>query len=269
MSERNYANLSSEGLEEYNLIIGDNSKEKIKISSGYENRKMGIYTYHDIDGIVPDMEIDRNNRLNCILPDSNEKYTVETKGGKDFDLYMSYANHRLQVKAETGNQVHFEPDGKVELLGNSGNYELSIVGNDGFRSTPWDETIVSGQNAKNISLEQVDEGIVVSGDNLDDIRITACSVIEGEFHEEISVSTSEESILLTANQSGEPVVMLDKDSDGKYEFELTDFIKLYEETTEEVLPENTYNIQSVLPWFLLAIAVITVFTVVVLKMKKK
>lgn len=52
-------------------------------------------------------------------------------------------------------------------------FELGICANEGYYNLPWYLVSIKGKNSENISLKTLEEGILVEGDNLNDITITS------------------------------------------------------------------------------------------------
>jgi len=206
------------------MLIANNLTTKLRVMN-----ESGKYT--DIDGLVSDGEFTLDTYYDTlyvpgshmipslnILLDEEEAYTVlNTDNAPAIDFLMQYEDVYTYVYAENGTEVSFRPDGAVGLTGENASYRLTMVFDEDDSTTPWYKTTVEGSGANEIFMEQTRDGIVVTGDNLENLTIRTF----GEDGEEIlELSTDGEAMLITASADDRPTAFADTDGDGEFETRL-------------------------------------------------
>ena len=210
-TKNNIARLAFEG-EAEKYYLNYNGKE-YSIDASTDNREEGLITYYDAN-IMADGTYG-SSEMNLTLPKLDSEYSVKPIEGKESDFTLYYENSALSMESDSAKEIKFSPDGKVSADGVSGDYSISLLFNDGYHSTPWYKTSVSGMDCKDISMEQTKDGIVIEGNNLKDIEI---SVKDDEETKILNVSIDEDSLLLTDDDvTSEPIIKIDSDNDGIYD----------------------------------------------------
>jgi len=110
---------------------------------------------------------DGNSGINVFLPYKSKAYTIsDTRGNSQLELTISYPNILSSGKFSNGNSITFKPDGMVILEMNNSDYKIKHISD----ITEWVIT-VTGKRANNISFSVTNEGILLKGDNLEDITV--------------------------------------------------------------------------------------------------
>jgi len=240
MSVIDYRNIENQNVEEkieknsMAYFTANNLTNKIRIMD-----KTGKYV--NIDGLVTDGDLDcityYNNMvvedstslpsLNIVFDNADEYTVSNTENIENLDLNVLYDNVGINSKVSNANEITFNPQGKVDFNGENSSYELSLVANDGYHSTPWYKTTISGSNANDIKMEQIENGILVNGDNLSDVKITTTDNNE----KSQVISTNKNKVLITSDLKEEPIIMIDSDDDGTYDEQLEKYTLTVNTTT--------------------------------------
>ena len=205
-------------------IIANDLTQKLRIM-----KQNGDYS--DIDGLVSEGTINYETYYDSLYyPDSTsvpalnilveeEPYTVINTGESEhLNLNVQYPNMYSYSKVTGATGISFDPAGSIRVNGAGTDYKLTMVFNDGYHTTPWYKTTIEGTDADEITMEQTEDGIVVTGDNLENITITTT---DEDGNTELNVSTDRDSILITNNTNDDPVVLIDSDGDGTYDTDIT------------------------------------------------
>ena len=168
-----------------------------------------IYVY------IPATNKEENNSKTkiAILPSIEKNYTVASK---ENELSFSLVNDKYfsAVSANSSGSIVFKNSGGVSLkTDENANYHLKLTANEGYNCLPWYTVEVSGSETTEISAEMTDKGIIINGDNLNDIVITGTKDNENK---DITVSTEESSIMI-AEKDGELAAFEDRNGDGTFE----------------------------------------------------
>ena len=202
----NYCNyITTTNLTDYNIKLAD-STYKIMPHTKYEDT--GLVTFFHDNG--PEQE----TPMVLSIPAENNEYTVDAGGKKNFTIRSSHENYATSVTAEGADEISFSGDGRVEMKGINGKYEMDVVANDGNYNTPWYKTSVTGAKATEMTLLSTSEGVKIDGNNLSDVTLTTSDDFTKKH---TSINTSETSILVTSDENSNPAVFCDSDKDGKYE----------------------------------------------------
>lgn len=215
-STANYrARLYFEGQKEKFELMLQNLK--YIIYPGIKDNVNGLFSFFNAN-MLPDGTF-ASTPLILTLPDNSAEYTVSPMEGEESKFTMRYENTALIMDSAAAEDITFHPNGKLEATGIAGEYTMGIVANEGYNTLPWHQVFAAGKDGGAVCLEQVDEGILMKADNLQDVEIT---VKNREEELSLKLDTEETDILLTvaSTDNGEqPVVMLDPDEDGVYDVE--------------------------------------------------
>lgn len=156
-----------------------------------------------------------------ILPDNNEdSYTITPQmENRIIDSTGTFINYMVGAKTSSGKSATFDPKGKVSLEGNNSDYQLEATYNDNLSNLPWFTLIVNGNSANNSSLEVVSDGMILTSDNLKDVKTTA-----NNRSSEVSLnySTDKDSVKFMAVDNDTLGAYIDNDGDGVYETLISD-----------------------------------------------
>ncbi|MBR2472132.1 MAG: hypothetical protein IKB55_05560, partial [Clostridia bacterium] len=200
-----YNYVTTTNLTEYSIKLG-NSTYKIVPNTKIEEQRMFTTFYDNGPGEESPMVL--------AIPAENNEYTVDAGGKKNFTIRSSHENYATSVTAEGADEISFSGDGRVEMNGINGKYEMDVVANDGNYNTPWYKTSVTGAKATEMTLLSTSEGVKIDGNNLSDVTLTTSDDFTKKH---TSINTSETSILVTSDENSNPAVFCDSDKDGKYE----------------------------------------------------
>ena len=185
----------------------------IEINGTTDLREEGLITFYDMN-ITADGETTPGT-LNLVLPSLTESYTVEPVPGEPCKIDMVYENEMLTASVDNAESIHFSPNSSVSATKTTGEFQLSICADEGSYDLPWYLVSVSGQNSDEISLKKVDNGILVSGTNLDGITVTSEDT-EGNIQKTHFSAEGTEAII-QADQKEDLIVKEDLNNDGEYE----------------------------------------------------
>lgn len=215
-TQNHYARLLFESqADEYFLKQDDKT---IKIDGNTDLREEGIITLYDTN-ITAD-GADSPSTLNLLLPSLTESYVVEPIDGESCKFDMIYENTMLTAAVGNAQSISFSPDNTISARGTDGMFELGICANEGYYNLPWYLVSIKGKNSENISLKTLEEGILVEGDNLNDITIT--SKDKGGNTQQNSFSTAYDKVIIQATEEDRMVVKADTDNDGTFETDISD-----------------------------------------------
>jgi len=152
------------------------------------------------------------------LPNMDISYTITaSKDSTDFSL--AYENYYLSAKSEQPGFATFEPDGKVLLMADRpGNSIVGLTANDGYTNLPWYTIEAESETATELSLELIEDGVLVTGNDLNDITIRGINDNETR---SLSFSTDKESALISERED-ELIILVDTDNDGVYDTPITE-----------------------------------------------
>ena len=190
----------------------------IKIDESTDLREDGIITIYD-EYIIDDGKSEPDI-LNLLLPSLTESYTVEPASEAPCKFDMIYENTMLTAAVDNAQSISFSPDNTISARGTDGMFELGICANEGYYNLPWYLVSIKGKNSENISLKTLEEGILVEGDNLNDITIT--SKDKGGNTQQNSFSTVYDKVIIQATEEDRMVVKADTDNDGTFETDISD-----------------------------------------------
>ncbi len=178
-----------------------------------------------------------------ILPDNNEdSYTITPQMENGIiDSTGTFINYMVGAKTSSGKSATFDPKGKVSLEGNNSDYQLEATYNDNLSNLPWFTLIVNGNSANNSSLEVVSDGMILTSDNLKDVKTTA-----NNRNNEVSLnfSTDKDSVKFMAVDNGTLGAYIDNDGDGVYETLISDSNGGSDEPSDDPSDEPSDNPSS-------------------------
>ena len=95
---------------------------------------------------------------------------------------------------------------------------MNMIFNEGYYTLPWANIQLDGKNSDSVSMDKVDDGIIISGDNLNNVTISAISDIA---FTKVSFSTECDKALAYAIDDYTIGIKVDKDNNGTFETLLT------------------------------------------------
>ena len=135
-----------------------------------------IWTYFDLT-MIDNMEAPPV--INIVLPSFNEINTIKNNIGGELDLYTVIENGAMSAKTSDCSAVVFDDkEDSVSISNNSSDFNVSMTFNDGFSPLPWHTVEVSGESKSDVKLEKSENGFMLLGDNLKNIKVAAVSDTE-------------------------------------------------------------------------------------------
>ena len=123
---------------------------------------------------------------------------------------MIYSNCSETIDGYNIDTIEFDPDKRISVSGQDMDYRASLTFDD---RTPGVDVIiyeVIGENANNITLNERENGVEITGDNLRDIEINMVRDIENE--ENAAIENSGNNSVYV----GENTIYVDTNADGNY-----------------------------------------------------
>ena len=169
------------------------------------------------EGLSNTQEESEENRKVEILLKDEDWYKAETVNDTDpLDVSILFKDSYMTAKTKAGGKAIFENKKSVLLANPSGQeFETKLTLNDEFVTLPWYTITASGKDATELKLEMTEEGVVISGDNLENITVKGNNT---EDVAELNVSTKRNKILIKADsEETNLIAYVDKDGDGTFE----------------------------------------------------
>lgn len=152
--------------------------------------------------------------MTLTLPNSDENYSIVPDEKSRY--LLNYGDFSLGADCSDADKIDFVADGTVSLNGIDGDFSLSYVVNEEYQSLPWYKTVVSGNNSADISLTQTEEGILLQGD-LEGLELV---LTDENDTKTLPIDTKEDAVLIVNEQGSDdvnPIVMVDPDGDGVFD----------------------------------------------------
>jgi hypothetical protein len=127
---------------------------------------------------------------------------------------MSYENSLLSVSADTATSAKFSPDGFIEVDAVDSDFKMGMVYNDGYYTLPWYNVTVDGHHSNVASMTKTDDGIILYGDNLVNVTVSANN---DDYSIGTNFSTTANSVLIYDIDDYTIGIAIDEDGDGTYE----------------------------------------------------
>lgn len=214
-----YASLAFESdIKKYFLKL--ENAEEYEITPSTDLRERGIVSYYPANTIADGLSASKLFTLT--LPSLSQSYSIRPASDEPFTADIMYENAILSASVEKVDSVQFSPTNEVSAIGVSGHYEMKFCANDGYCTLPWCLITISGSDARNISLQQITDGIRIEGDNLNNVTV---EVSDFETTKTVVFSTDEKEVLVDSKLEGVeeiPVIKVDENDDGDFEAVLGD-----------------------------------------------
>ncbi len=259
---------------ESSIAISNNQGATVSFEKGEINPKEGDLQCEVYPIICDNLESNGIITRNSISLEDEDWYSIETENDTDkLDAHMQFGDSYMRVLTQAGGKAEFENKKSVKLSNYSGQeYEMKLTLNNEFRTLPWYTITVDGTGTKEAKLEMVENGAIISGDDLKNITVKGN---DSEETVELGISTDKDKVLITANNDETKLLAyIDTDGDGSFETLLEDGkenLNNNQNKTEEKTnqKENVTNAQTgdqiVLMVMTLLVAVIALACTVVIK----
>ncbi len=150
---------------------------------------------------------------------SGYMYKIDSEPA-DIDLSMDYENDLLFANVKNAKYAAFTPDGYIEAGAEEGDFKLESVSNEGSYTLPWYDLSISGYASNYISLEKVNDGFIISGDNLTNVKVLANN---DEIYAGTVFTSDCDSVLAYAIDDYTIGIKTDSNNDGIYDKILQSF----------------------------------------------
>ncbi len=150
------------------------------------------------------------------LYDANSSYKISQSNAEKLQLYMDYENCSLTGGSAAGESVIFDKSGYVEVNGESAMYNMSMTYDETY-PTDWFTIQVQGYNANSASLRMVNDGYVLTADNLENVSLRANN---RKTYAQAAFTTEYNSVLIYEIDENTIGLKADTDGNGTYETEL-------------------------------------------------
>ena len=172
--------------------------------------------------LLPSLEITEDATSNQeIIVVFSEEEAIEIIPDTEtaLDTEIIYSDIRFTAQSDGYGTAAFNPEGTVTLKNANGDeqpFALSLTVNETNEiNMPWYTLMVQGSSSETASLVKAREGILISGDNLNDVNVTANDDYETV---ELTFSTEETQVLVCADAEKEKLeIRADLDNDGTFE----------------------------------------------------
>lgn len=180
----------------------------------YMNMSAGVNDIEADDYVI--MQGDGNTVKGYNLYDAESAYELIQYNPEKLDLSIEYKDCMLTGSSMAGRSVLFDKEGYVEIQGEASDYSISMTYNANY-PTDWFSINVMGQGAELSSLKMVEQGYILTSDNLQNVRIKA---FDRDDTASISFSTYYDSVFIYEIDENTIGLKVDTDVNGTYETEL-------------------------------------------------
>ena len=183
------------------------------------------------------------NTVSASLP-KDDKYTIETINKTDkLNASMYFGDSFFEAKAPEGGKATFENKKTVKLENESGKeYEVSMTLNEEYAKTPWYTVRATGSGTKEVQIENTEEGTVIKGDNLKDLKVQGNNIEETL---ELIANTDKNKVLISANEDETKLLAkVDNDENGTFETVIAESEKRENESGNKDVDNNGGNNQE-------------------------
>ena len=173
-----------------------------------------LSTYYDVGYNVASQEIPNLNVLFKELSD----YTITPFEEEGLDISILYPDYYMSATADSYKQLEMKYDGGISASGLGGEFDIAITADDERCTLPWYTIELTGEYAEELSAEWTDNGVLVTGDNLENVTVVGSN---DDDTQEMTFSTDEDSVLVSESDN-DLVVLIDTDDDGIYETDVNE-----------------------------------------------
>ena len=167
-----------------------------------------------------------------VSPDLSNGFSISsTSENAELSVSTTFSDYVMHAASDDCNSITFNKDGVVSLQNDSeAHYTIELSMENTFGNMPWFTVSASGSDAKEISLKQSEEGVLLTSDNL-----STCNVFANNRTEESSLTLhSDETTVEIRLDSQKLAVYADLDQDGVFE----EMIANSEDNPLEIEPES-------------------------------
>ena len=251
------------------LIVKDASSKSVKVKDGKKitgDLDCNVYApVYDATGTTI--------RRSDIVATNREYYSVEPENGKDsLDVQVLLNDSFMAAKTEEGGKVEFYNKKSLNLSNPSGKkYDLTFTVNEDYMKLPWYTMKLSGETSKDIKIELTEDGYLVTGDSLKNLKIVASNAGEKA---ELTLNTDAKKVLLKASKDNKELdVYEDKDNDESFETKTQTATPTEIKDEKSITNENNSKIvntgDSIITYVVMLIIAVIIAIIIYFKYKNK
>ena len=161
-----------------------------------------------------------NSALNYLTEDTDSGYCMTLDEPQELETVMFYENSIGKARSESAFETAVTPEGYVAVKGDYAPYTLEYCLNEGYYTGAWCQLSAEGTASK-AALRMTEDGWLLTADSLYRTHIRT-KTRSREFHD-ILLSTDAQTLSISESAEGIVSAKADRDGDGIFETELTDF----------------------------------------------
>ncbi len=150
------------------------------------------------------------------LYDSGAAYKLSQNNAEKLQLSIDYEDCYLEGGSAAGNNIIFDNDGYVSVSGESADYNISMTFDEDY-PTDWFTIQIDGKKSNEASLEKSDMGYILSGDNLQNVEVSANNRQDSAH---VRFTTKYQSAYIYELDKNTIGVKVDTDKNGTYETQI-------------------------------------------------
>lgn len=162
-----------------------------------------------------------SNAIKALLKDTASGYLYTPDENSDINLTMRYEDVRMKAVSTAASSVKFLPDGCIEILSDSGKYDMQMTLNDDICDLPWYTLEVLGDKSDSAVLSKTDKGYILKGDNLEFVKVKAHS---DDVKASVNFSTDSNSVYIYSIDENTIGISADTDDDGTFESDVDTYM---------------------------------------------
>ena len=153
-----------------------------------------------------------------ITLNDGEGYSIETEGENEgLNSQVILKKSYMTVETEGKAKANFEDGKAIELTNVDGKeYSVKLTVNKEDTTLPYNTLVLSGTDTKDLKLELTEQGAIVTGDNLKNLKAVAKDSKNAE-KQELDIGTDGKSVLIKSDNNKELLAYTDKDGNGTFE----------------------------------------------------
>lgn len=153
-----------------------------------------------------------------ITLNDGEGYSIETEGENEgLNSQLILKKSYMTVETEGKAKANFEDGKAIELTNVDGKeYSVKLTVNKEDTTLPYNTLVLSGTDTKDLKLELTEQGAIVTGDNLKNLKAVAKDSKNAE-KQELDLGTDGKSVLIKSDNNKEILAYTDKDGNGTFE----------------------------------------------------
>lgn len=186
------------------------------VTADYYDPESGISAYMTSSSSIDGSE----GELNIIIPNTVQSFEVTPQTIDSGEVLLQADDSMSALEYSSLGSITFENDNSVLMSDSEGEYSITYVNNDISEEFPWNKTSVKGSNAGSVKVSDVENGVLLEGDDLNSVFVAVSDEVS---EESLLINSDESSVLITCVETideTKTVAVTDMDDDGVYETEI-------------------------------------------------